>query len=379
VQGSALRGSNAWGKKGIAIGQMTHLPATLYTGELFANSSPVIIPKDPQYLEPLWHFCSSRKFYEELRRINSKLSVDNGYVVKINIDYQYWKDLAEKSIPLPQPTSPEPSQWVFNGGIPNSAAPLIVAVSRLLGFGWPAQTSDGLAQLIDEDGIACISSIRSEQPASERLRSLLVKTYGKDWTSTKLRELLEPDGYGDRGLDDWLRNCFFEKHCEVFQHRPFIWHIWDGLKDGFAALVNYHTLDYKGLETLAYTYLGDWIREQQAAVKAGTSGADNKLLKAQQLQKKLALILQGEDPYDIFIRWKPLNQQPIGWHPDLNDGVRLNIRPFIQADVLRKNPNIKWNKDRGKNPPDSPWGEDRNNDLHPTLEQKRQAQEAPQP
>ena len=166
---------------------------------------------------------------------------------------------------------------------------------------------------------------------------------------------------------------------EVFQHRPFIWHIWDGLKDGFAALVNYHKLDYKGLETLAYTYLGDWIRDQQAAVKAGISGADNKLLKAQQLQKKLALILQGEAPYDIFVRWKPLDQQPIGWHPDLKDGVRLNIRPFVQAGVLRKTPNIKWNKDRGKNPPDSPWGEDRNNDIHLTLEQKRPAQEPPQP
>jgi predicted RNase H-like HicB family nuclease len=39
--------------------------------------------------------------------------------------------------------------------------------------------------------------------------------------------------------------------------------------------------------------------------------------------------------------------QPIGWNPDLNDGVRMNIRPFVQAGILRKNPNIKWTKDRG--------------------------------
>jgi hypothetical protein len=268
---------------------------------------------------------------------------------------------------------------LFDGSVKASEYPLQVATALLLGYLWPRQDQSDFNELGDEDGIVCIPSIRNEQPASERLRNLLVKAYGKDWTSTKLRELLEPDGYADKGLDDWLRNYFFEKHCKVFQHRPFIWHIWDGLKDGFAALVNYHKLDYKGLETLAYTYLGDWIRDQQAAVKAGISGADNKLLKAQQLQKKLALILQGEAPYDIFIRWKPHDQQPIGWHPDFNDGVRLNIRPFVQAGVLRKNPNIKWNKDRGKNPPDSPWGEDRNNDIHLTLEQKRQAQEPPQP
>ena len=63
----------------------------------------------------------------------------------------------------------------------------------------------------------------------------------------------------------------------------------------------------------------------------------------------------------------------IGWHPDLNDGVRLNIRPFIEADVLRKRPNIKWGIDRGKNPSGSPWGEERDNDRHLTLEEKRKA------
>ena len=54
------------------------------------------------------------------------------------------------------------------------------------------------------------------------------------------------------------------------------------------------------------------------------------------------------------------NAQAIGWDPDLNDGVRLNIRPFMRADlrkggragagILRWKPNIKWDKDRGKEP-----------------------------
>jgi hypothetical protein len=93
------------------------------------------------------------------------------------------------------------------------------------------------------------------------------------------------------------------------------------------------------------------------------------------LQKKLQLILEGEAPYDIFVRWKPLEQQPIGWEPDMNDGVRLNIRPFVEAGVLRKKPNIKWGKDRGKNLDSAPWGEERNNDLHLTLAEKRAARE----
>src|SRR5690606_30297884 len=114
-----------------------------------------------------------------------------------------------------------------------------------------------------------------------------------------------------------------------FQHRPFIWHIWDGLRDGFAALVNYHKFDAKALETLIYTYLGDWITRQKEDIRNGVDGAQEKLTAAENLKKRLELIQHGEPPYDIFARWKPLSEQPIGWQPDLNDGVRLNIRPFM--------------------------------------------------
>ena len=71
------------------------------------------------------------------------------------------------------------------------------------------------------------------------------------------------------------------------------------------------------------------------------------------------------------MRWKPLNEQPIGWEPDLNDGVRLNIRPFVTAGVLRSKFTINWNKDRGKNPD----GSERLNDLHFTIAEKRTARE----
>jgi hypothetical protein len=155
------------------------------------------------------------------------------------------------------------------------------------------------------------------------------------------------------------------------------------LRDGFAALVNYHQLDYKNLETLIYSYLGDWISRQKQEIAAGIDGAEEKLAAAENLKKRLELILNGEQPYDIFVRWKPLDQQPIGWNPDLNDGVRLNIRPFLSvpdvgkkgAGVLRDKPNIKWEKDRGKDVESAPWyssfNGDRINDHHLSLAEKR--------
>ena len=80
-----------------------------------------------------------------------------------------------------------------------------------------------------------------------------------------------------------------------------------------------------------------------------------------------------------------LDQQPIGWDPDLNDGVRLNIRPWLSvpdvgkkgAGVLRDKPNIKWGKDRGKDVESAPWfgvfGGERINDWHLTVGEKMRA------
>ena len=53
-----------------------------------------------------------------------------------------------------------------------------------------------------------------------------------------------------------------------------------------------------------------------------------------------------------------LAEQPMEWNPDLNDGVRLNIRPFFEAGVPREKAqklNIKWGKDRGKDLPSALW------------------------
>jgi len=139
---------------------------------------------------------------------------------------------------------------------------------------------------------------------------------------------------------------------------------------------------------LIYTYLGDWINRQKRDIENSVDGAKEKLAAAVSLKKKLELILKGELPHDIFVRWKPIDKQPIGWEPDLNDGVRLNIRPFMTigdvkkkgAGILRDKPNIKWNKDRGKDVESAPWyalgtqygGKegDRINDHHLTLAEK---------
>ncbi|MBI1292834.1 hypothetical protein GC173_16590 [bacterium] len=253
--------------------------------------------------------------------------------------------------------------------------------------------------LTDEDGIICLVRVRGEDAAADRLRGFLASAYGAEWSPQREQQLLADVGFGGRTLEEWLREGFFEQHLKLFHQTPFLWHVWDGLADGFAALINYHRLDARRLEILTYSYLGDWIAAQRDAAKRNVSGADRKLIAAEALQAELKKITDGEPPYDIFVRWKPLKDQPIGWQPDLNDGVRMNIRPWMVAaipgaalgrakpvGILRRKPNIKWGTDRGTEPErpieDYPWfwdarGEkfvgDRVNDRHLTRAEKETA------
>ena len=401
AEGSYIKGQRAWNGFGLRISQTGRLVPTIYTGELFDKNSATLLPKHQEYLPAIYAFVQSDGFNSAIREIDQALKVTIGTIVKIPFDYSYWQTVAAERYPngLPKPYSDDPTQWLFHGHPHPATDPLQVAVARLLGYVWPAENdasmglSDGalawmsksklLARHVDDDGIVCLQPVRGEQPAHERLLALLIDAWETvtpgSWTPSVLDKLLAQVNCAGKGLAVWLREQFFEQHAKLFQHRPFILHVWDGQKDGFGALVNYHKLDAKNLERLIHTYLGDWIRTQEAGVASGADGAPLRLSAAQNLKVKLQAILDGEAPYDIFVRWKSLTEQPIGWSPDLNDGVRLNIRPFMTAEVLRHNKkpklNITWDKDRGKDAESAPWFKmfqgERINDHHLTLADKK--------
>jgi hypothetical protein len=343
------RGQDVWGMKGVAVSSMGLLASAIYDGSHFDNNTAVLIPRDPAHLPALWCFCSSADFHEAVREIDQALKVTNATLGKIPFDLAHWQQVAAEKYPngLPKPFSSDPTQWLFNGNPKGSDQSLHVAVARLLGYKWPRQTGrsfpdcpalgpDGLEVFANSDGIVCLPPVNREQPAANRLRQLLAAALG----TLDERSLIAAAGLKgskSKTLEDWLRDEFFEQHAKLFQDRPFIWHVWDGRLDGFHALVNYHKLDHANLQKLTYSYLGNWIQQQDIDAKADKPGAAERLGAARALQAKLAAILAGEAPLDIFVRWKPIKDQAQGWNPDLNDGILQNIRPFLLAgDVGKK-------------------------------------------
>ncbi|NGM24332.1 SAM-dependent DNA methyltransferase [Roseomonas stagni] len=373
--GAWLRGDPAWGHVGVAVAQMRDLPASLYTGALFDESTAAIIPKRDSFLPAIWAFLKSDAFLTEVRKIDRSLKVPTLTLLKVPFDFEKWSAEAAKveGSGISEPQSDEVTQWLFHGhpAHAESGTELHVALARLAGYRWPAET-DAAMRLSDEarehirkaaslpasdiDGLLTLHASGADRPLADRLRAMLAAAYGKLLSPAEeaglvraADERLDKKVAKDLTLEGWLRDRAFRQHCILFQHRPFLWQVWDGGREGFSAFLHYHRLDRAALEKLTHTLLGDWI----ARMKAEGRTAEESW--AVELQRKLKLILHGEKPYDIFVRWKSLAQQPLGWEPDLDDGVRLNIRPFIEAGVLRETPKINWNKDRGTDPASAPW------------------------
>ena len=402
------------GRRGVAVRKIGDLTEFLYDREVFDDNIGILAPHDEGTIAPVLCFCASSEHRTLLRRIDQKLNVTAATLVKVPFELDHWKKIAADQYPngLPEPYSDDPTQWIFHGDpcrsvvwneetkrtdhgpLRTDASVLQVAVARLLGYRWPAELDPAMRlapeqrevaddcrtfdEFADPDGIVCLLAARGESNAADRLRALLAHAYGQQWSTTTERALLEATGpRPPKSLEDWLRDHFFQEHCKLFHNRPFIWHIWDGRKDGFHALVNYHRLagaegeGRRTLESLTFAYLNEWIERQRTDQGEGIPGADGRLAAALDLQQQLQRIRTGEPPCDIFVRWRPLHEQAIGWEPDINDGVRLNIRPFMRAQlrkggragagILRWKPNISWKKDRGKEPKeprspgDFPW------------------------
>ena len=391
-----VQGLQGFKRRGIAVNRMAQNNVTLHDRCIFDDATNALVVEDETVLPALWAFCASDDFGAQVRKINQKISVANSVFAKLSFDLEQWNEIAQRQFPngLPEPYSDDPTQWLFHGYPRHATAgtELQVALARLSGYRWPAETDPAMrlspearariaeaATLAppDDDGLLALVPVLGERPLADRLRAFCATAWADAWTPATESALIAAacDRATDKPprqltLEAWLRTHAARQHAKLFHDRPFLWWIGDGRADGFTAVAHYHRLTKTNLERLAYTVLGDWLARL---------GEDPRAEAARVLQAKLAQIIEGQSPHDIFVRWKPLHAQPLGWDPDLDDGVRLNIRPFIEAGVLSHAPNVHYRTDRGKDVPSAPWfpkfNGERRNDHHTTLEEKQNARD----
>lgn len=157
-------------------------------------------------------------------------------------------------------------------------------------------------------------SCRPEPPAHDRLLKLLIAAWETvqpgSWKPAVLDKLLTDADWAGKGLDTWLREKFFEQHAKRFHHRPFIWHVWDGLKDGFAALVNYHKL--------LRTQLENTVKAARDVAEVAATAA-------------LAQLAVGEGK---SAEWTALVPDHVENADELKNGLRQLHKAFTQAPIL---------------------------------------------
>lgn len=242
--GCRIHGQDVWGRPGVAVNKMKELEPFLYSGEVFDDNVCPIVPADQQHTLAVWAFVSDPAYRKAVREVDAALKVTAGTLTKVPFDLAHWQSVAAERYPdgLPKPYSDNPTQWLFHGHPQPATDPLQVAVARLAGYRWPAETDtameladeartwiarcDKLAEHTDDDGIVCLPSVRGEAPAHDRLLKLLIAAWETvqpgSWKPAVLDKLLADADCTGKGLDVWLREKFFEQHAKRFHHRPFI-------------------------------------------------------------------------------------------------------------------------------------------------------------
>jgi len=194
----------------------------------------------------------------------------------------------------------------------------------------------------DEDGIVPLVPCGDEATMLQRVREKLDEIFGADRGHAIETEINNELG-GRKTIETWLARDYFKFHVKLYKRRPIYWHIQSDDR-GFGVIVHYHRFDLNRLQKVRAHYLASYMTRLRAEMgklrgddsrdaRARLEDVEEALATAQELDEKLGQIAEGE-PYAIEVPWKEEDEEPKGWRPDIDDGVKVNIGPFQQAGVL---------------------------------------------
>jgi hypothetical protein len=213
-------------------------------------------------------------------------------------------------------------------------------VLRLLGYTWPTPLEGELTggrwiptSAIAEDGIIPLVPCGDVSPLERRIAEVM----GEDDAAVFGQVM-------GRDLGEWLRKDFFKRHVQQFKQRPIAWHLASPERT-FEVFVLYHQLSLATLQTLRTRYAGGLIEKLRVDLARAKERKDEAALRRIQAQiediedfrERLAKIERGSElKARIRCRWKGEEAQgrPGPYAPDIDDGVKVNLRPFQEMGVL---------------------------------------------
>jgi hypothetical protein len=209
---------------------------------------------------------------------------------------------------------------------------------------------------VNEDGILLITQHNGGLILIERFQRYLDEEFGSTNGTYVEREAgmilgwKRGDEWGKQRqvtLAQWLERDFFKRHVSQFKKRPIAWHF-TSPKGAFQAIVYYHKFDKDCLKLMRSRYVSETLKElrrhlgeaqNQAALdrRALNRAADleEKITDVEEFDRRLGLLQEGrQHEARIWVPWKSSEEQPVGWDPDINDGVRVNIAPVQRLGLL---------------------------------------------
>jgi hypothetical protein len=234
------------------------------------------------------------------------------------------------------------------------------------------ETTDHVARLVsfyiknalemDPDGIIPLHQIVGE------VRKSLVKDFGAAQIDLKEKEIEEIFG---KSLEDWIATDYFDFHVNLYKRRPIFWHLTSsnfsrtrGSKGSFNIFIHYHKLDRDIIPKIQVNYLrpeldrAKWKvdrlkRELQEArdikdklkerrLSHELDSALSTLEELQNFQKALEEVRNSRKEKTKLpknARWvdqKIAEVRDNGYNPVIDYGVRVNIEPLKEANLLHK-------------------------------------------
>jgi predicted GIY-YIG superfamily endonuclease len=223
----------------------------------------------------------------------------------------------------------------------------------MLGYRWPEQdrqeAEEGPAidpDLVDEDGIIPLVPCGNQPTAEQRLRTLLERRLGQQGAARSLEEFRTWVG---RDLGSWLEQDFFARHIKQFKYRPIAWHL-TSPEGAFQAFVLYHRISRETLQRLRDVYAGALLTRLRAELERASDDATKQELRyriedVEEFRTRVTAIEQGKElKHRIRCRWKGELEEgrPGPYAPDIDDGVKVNIRPFQETELLARKVIKKW-------------------------------------